>query len=81
MKTFRSYDQDQLLLMPPSVSDWVDDDHVSRMISEIVDYQLDMSLVMASYDELRGYPSYDPRMLLKVLLLGYCCGVLSSRKL
>ncbi len=81
MKTFRSYDQDQLLLMPPSVSDWVDDDHVSSMISEIVDYQLDMSLVMASYDELRGYPSYDPRMLLKVLLLGYCCGVLSSRKL
>ncbi len=81
MKTFRSYDQDQLLLMPPSVSAWIDDDHVSRMISEIVDYQLDMSLVMASYDELRGYPPYDPRMLLKVLLLGYCCGVFSSRKL
>ncbi len=81
MKTFRSYDQDQMLLMPPSVSDWVDDDHVSRMISEIVDYQLGMSLVMASYDELRGYPPYDPRMLLKVLLLGYCCGVFSSRKL
>ncbi len=42
MKTFRSYDQDQMLLMPPSVSDWVNDDHVSRMISEIVDHQLDM---------------------------------------
>jgi len=81
MKTFRSYDQDQMLLMPPSVSDWVSDDHVARMISEIVDHQLDVSLVMASYDELRGYPPYDPRMLLKVLLLGYCCGIFSSRKL
>src|SRR3990167_188777 len=81
MKTFREYDQGQMLLMPPSVADWVGDDHVARMISEIVDHQIDMAPILAAYSGPRGYPPYDPRMLLKVLLLGYCCGIYSSRNL
>lgn len=68
-------------MMPPSLADWVPDGHPARMISEIVDSQLDLSLVMAAYSGPRGYPPYDPRMLLKVLLLGYSCGIYSSRRL
>ena len=34
-----------------------------------------------TYDEERGYPPYHPRMMVKVLLYGYCTGTYSSRKL
>lgn len=81
MKTFRSYDQDQLLLLPPSVAEWVPDGHPARMVSDLVDDELDLSQIMDSYDSLRGYPPYAPRLLVKLLLYGYSKGVMSSRKL
>ncbi len=80
-KTFRAYDQDQMLLMPPSVADWVPEGHPARMVSDLVDHELDMSSVLASYASTRGYPPYDPRLLVKVLLYGYTKGVMSSRRL
>ena len=44
--------------------------------------QLDLSAVMAPYQrELRGMPPHDPRMMVALLLYGYCVGVASSRKL
>lgn len=81
MKTFRAYDQDQVLLMPPSLVDWVDEDHPARLVSDLVDRELDLSPILASYSSLRGQPPYDPRMLLKLLLHGYTQGLMSSRKL
>jgi len=81
VKTFREYDQDQLLLMPPSLADWIDAEHPARLVSELVERQLDLSPILVSYESLRGQPPYDPRMLLKVLLHGYTEGVMSSRKL
>ena len=81
MKTFRAYDQDQILLLPPSVAEWVPESHPARLVSELVDKDIDMTPILASYDSLKGYPPYDPWMLLKVLLYGYCHGVFSSRKL
>jgi transposase len=80
-KTFRAYDQDQMLLMPPSVADWVPDGHPARVVSDLVDEALDLSRILGSYEGLRGYPPYDPRLLLKVLLFGYTKGVASSRRL
>ena len=79
-KTFRPYDQDTLLLMPPSVRDWVDPDGLPAFISDLVDH-LDMAPFMAAHDEPRGMPPYHPVMMLKVLLYGYATGVRSSRKL
>jgi len=70
-----------MLLMPPSLADWVDADHPARLVSELVERQLDLSPILASYESLRGQPPYDPRMLLKLLLHGYTEGVMSSRKL
>ena len=37
--------------------------------------------IEAVYDEERGYPPYHPRMMVKVLLYGYCTGTYSSRKI
>jgi transposase len=79
-KTFRPYDQDTLLLMPPSVRDWVEPDSLPAFISDLVD-DLDLGPFLAAHDEPRGMPPYHPAMLLKVLLYGYALGVRSSRKL
>ncbi len=79
-KTFRTYDQDTLLLMPPSVRDWVDPESLPAFISDLVD-DLDLAPFLAAHDEPRGMPPYHPAMMLKVLLYGYATGVRSSRKL
>jgi transposase len=79
-KTFRPYDQDTLLLMPPSVRDWVDPDGLAAFISDVVD-DLDLASFLAAHEEPRGMPPYHPAMMLKVLLYGYAIGVRSSRKL
>src|SRR5229473_5509909 len=79
-KTFRPYEPDQLLLLPPSLADWVPEDHLARFVSDVVD-SLDLTAIEDTYEEERGYPPYHPRMMVKVLLYGYCTGVYSSRKL
>ena len=44
--------------------------------------QLDLSDITARYEqERRGGPPYHPRMMVKVLLYGYCAGVASSRRI
>ena len=80
-KTFRPYDPDQLLLLSPSLQDWVPDGHLARFVSDLVDEGLDLSAVYAAYEEERGFPPYDPRLMLKLLLYGYATGTPSSRKL
>jgi transposase len=79
-KTFRPYDPDQLLLMPPALSDWVPEEHLSRFVSDVVD-SLDLSAIEETYSEERGYPPYHPRMMVKVLLYAYCTGTYSSRRI
>jgi transposase len=80
-KTFRSYDLNQRLLMPPDLREWLRDDHLALYVSDVVE-QLDLSEVMNSYeDDLRGRPPYHPALMIKLLIYGYCTGRLSSRKL
>jgi transposase len=80
-KTFRPYDQDGLLLMPPSVRDWVKPDGLAAFISDLVD-TLDLTPFLAAHDEPRGsMPPYHPAVMLKVLLYGYATGVGSSRRI
>lgn len=79
-KTFRPYDQDSLLLMPPSLHDWVDPEGLPEFLNDLVD-ELDLAPFLAAHDEPRGMPPYHPRLMLKVLLYGYATGVRSSRKL
>ncbi len=79
-KTFRPYDPDQLLLMPPALADWVPEDHLARFVSDVVD-TLDLTAIEETHTEERGYPPYHPRMMVKVLLYGYCTGVYSSRRI
>jgi transposase len=79
-KTFRPYEPDQMLLMPPSLQDWVPDGHLARFISDMVD-SMDLSEIEDAYTEERGYPPYHPCMMVKLLVYGYCTGTYSSRKI
>jgi len=80
-KTYRSYLPEQDLLLPPSLGDWLPEDHLAYFVSDVVD-QLDLSAIESVYEEEeRGQPPYHPRMMTKILVYGYCVGVFSSRKL
>ena len=80
MKTFRPYQPDQLLLLPPSIQEWLPEHHLARFVSEVMD-ELDLSAIEERYTEERGYPPYHPRMMVKVLVYGYCTGTYASRRL
>ena len=80
-KTYKSYLPDQDLLLPPSLRDWLPENHLAYCVSDVVD-QLDLSAIEAVYEEEdRGQPPYHPRMMTKILLYGYCVGVFSSRRI
>ena len=81
-KTFRPYDPEQVLLLAPVLSEWLPEGHLAHFISDLVETgTLDLSAIYADYEEERGYPPYDPRLMVKLLLYGYATGVASSRKL
>src|SRR5438093_2355931 len=81
-KTFRRYDPDQVLLLSPVLSEWLPEGHLARFVSDLVESgALDLSAIYDSYGEERGYPPYDPRLMVKLLVYGYATGVVSSRKL
>jgi transposase len=81
-KTFRSYDPDQVLLMAPVLREWLPEGDIAHFVSDLVESgALDLSAIYSSYEGERGYPPYDPRLMVKLLLYGYANGVMSSRKL
>jgi transposase len=78
---FLSCDRDQPFLLPPDLRDWLPHDHLAWFILDVVD-QLDLApFYRAHRDDGHGHPAYDPKLLLGVLLYGYCIGVRSSRQL
>ena len=79
-KTFRPYEPNQRLLLPPSLQDWVPDGHLARFVSDMID-TLDLSEIEDTYTEERGYPPYHPCMMVKLLMYGYCTGTYSSRRI
>lgn len=77
----RGVDADQLLLMPPSVRDWLPEDHLAFFVLEVVE-ELDVDAFYGAYRaDGRGGAVYDPSMMLAVLLYAYCTGERSSRRI
>jgi transposase len=80
-KTYRPYVPEQDLLLPPSLRDWLPEDHLAYFVSDLVDH-LNLSAITKVYEEEdRGYPPYHPVMMTKVLVYAYCVGVFSSRRI
>ncbi|WP_425266253.1 transposase, partial [Cryobacterium luteum] len=80
-KRFRTFEPAAVMLVPPSLDEWLPQNHLSRFIADIVETQLDLKKFYASYAKSKGQPPYDPRLMVRVLLYGYCVGVRSSREL
>lgn len=81
-KTFRSYDMNQQLLLPPDLRQWLRADHLALYVSDVVE-SLNLSEIMKVYEEgdSRGRPPYHPALMVKLLFYGYCTGKMSARKL
>jgi transposase len=78
-KEFVGCDRDQLLLMPPSLNEWLPEDHLVWTVLGAVD-QMDLSRFTDAYRlGAAGRPPYDPRMLVALLLYSYARGNRSSR--
>jgi transposase len=78
---FRPCDRDQAFLLPPDVRDWLPAEHLAWFILDVVD-QLDLGPFLKAYRaDGHGRAAYEPRMLLAVLLYGYCTGIRSTRQI
>ncbi len=77
----READRDQQFLLPPSMADWLPEDHLAWFVIDIVG-ELDLSAFYVSYrDDGRGGAAYDPALMLGVLIYAYSVGERSSRRI
>jgi transposase len=71
--------RNQQYLFPPSVQDWLPEDHLARFVVDIVS-QLNIRSIAETYAG-KGSKAYHPQILLSLLFYGYATGVYSSRKI
>ena len=76
---YKSYKENESLLLPPSLGDLVPQTHPARIVSKVIDH-LDISCIESKYKG-GGASSYNPRMLLKVLVYSYMNNIYSGRKI
>jgi transposase len=82
MARYKPYELRQAKMIPLSYADQVVPGSFEHALNEIVEEHLDMSVFEERYcNEETGARAYDPRVLLKIVLYGYCKGILSSRQL
>jgi transposase len=76
---FKQNDQNQLMLLPPSLDELIPEDHPVRVVNAVLD-KVDISAIIAGYKP-GGASSHHPRMLLKSLVYAYINNIYSSRKI
>ena len=79
---YRTGNRYQIMMFPPTIEDFVAEDHPVRVYDAFVE-GLDfdkLDFKMNGFDKV-GNPEYDPKSLLKVILFGYSYGERSSRRL
>jgi transposase len=78
-QNFLSCDRDQVMLLPPSVAEWLPEGHLARFVIGVVD-ELELGSIYAAYRaDGHGRPAHDPGMMVALLLYNYAVGVRSSR--
>lgn len=82
MKSYRSWAPEQPYLFPPSPLDWLPEGHLVFFLMDVLG-GLDLSEIEAAIQakDGRGTQPYHPRMMVGLLLYGYCVGIASSRRL
>ena len=81
-KTYQPWTQDQAYLLPPSMRDWLPEDHLAWFILDVVS-QLDLGAIEDAIQskDARGQRPYHPSMMVSLLVYAYCTGVYSSRRI
>lgn len=78
---FRTSNRDQLLLLPPSLHDWLPEDHLAWFLVDAVDH-MDLTPLLKRYRaDGWGGASYAPSVMMCLLLYAYCLGERSSRRI
>ena len=76
---YKSYNQNDNLLFPPTLGDLIPENHPVRTVSAVID-RLDITGIESTYKG-GGTSSFHPRMLLKVIVYSYMCNVYSGRRM
>jgi transposase len=77
----RMADREQVYLMPPSMIDWLPDDHLAYFVIDVVD-ELDLAAFYGAYrEDGRGGAVYDPALMLAIVFYAYAVGERSSRRI
>jgi transposase len=82
MKTYQPWNPRQSFLLPPSLDEWLPQSHLVYLVLDVVQ-TLDISEIERELQckDHRGQRSYDPRMILALLIYAYCHGITSSRQM
>lgn len=75
----KNYDQNQSLLFPPHLRDFLPDDHQAVIINDVVE-TMDLSCLYCKLST-EGNQAYHPKMMFKILTYAYANGIFSSRKI
>jgi transposase len=76
---FKDYTPNQMLLLPPSLEELIESNHPVRIVNQVID-SLDLDNLIKKYKG-GGTSSYNPKMMLKVIVFGYLSNLYSSRKI
>jgi len=76
IREFIKAEREQSFLLPPSIDDWLEENHMARFIVGIID-QLDLKCIYNDYGQ-RGSRPMDPKVMLGLLFYAYSTGVFSS---
>ena len=69
--TFKEYNQNQhqILMLPPLLDESVPEEHSVRVVNDVIN-KINILPRTDAYQS-KGYSSYHPQMLLKILVYGY----------
>jgi transposase len=82
MARYKKYDYSQMVMLPVSLENQLMKGTLEHTIHEVVENKIDLSIFAEKYkNDDTGRPSYDPKLLLKIILLSYSRGLLGSRRI
>ena len=82
MARYKKYDYDQLQMVAVSLDNQLMPGTLEFAIHRIIEERLDTSIFDSRFkNDVTGRTAYNPRILLKIILLGYARGMLGSRKI
>jgi transposase len=78
-KKFYHHDRNSMMIMPPTIQEWLPENHLAKFVVDIID-RLDVSALENRYAQ-NGGKAYPVKMMLGLLFYGYITGTCSSRKI